>query len=276
MAIAVTRNQRFNNLALAEFHRGADKDLETVMDNRNLFLAIVISVMILLGFEFFYPKPPAPVQQAGVVEQAASAGSAPTGASAPQSTTGQSQMPTVPGAVPSTPEIQAAMAAAGVVQNLTELLNDPARISITSPTVTGSISLHGGRIDDLILNGYTETLDKNSPKIRLLTPRGAPNAYYAEHGWIAPQGVSVPSTDTLWTANRTVLDPTNPVTLTWDNGQGLTFKRIIALDTDYMFTITQSVVNATSTALTMNPYGLVSRWGTPETSGLYILHEGPT
>ncbi|PHS74718.1 MAG: membrane protein insertase YidC [Rhodospirillaceae bacterium] len=243
------------------------------MDNRNLFLAIVISVVILLGFEFFYPKPP--VQQAAVTEQAASAGSAPTQASAPQASANQSQIPTVPGAVPSTPKIQAAMAAAAVVDNITTLLNDPARVSITTPSVTGSISLRGGRIDDLILNAYTETLDANSPKIRLLTPRGAQNAYYAEHGWIAPQGVAVPSTDTLWKADRTVLDPHTPVNLTWDNGQGLTFKRTISIDKDYMFTITQSVANATNTALTMNPYGLVSRWGTPETSGLYILHEGP-
>ena len=245
------------------------------MDNRNLFLAIVISVVILLGFEFFYPKPPAPVGQAAITEPVASAGSAPTGASAPQATTNQSQIPTVPGAVPSTPQIQAAMAAATVAQNVTTLLNDPARISIATPSVTGSISLRGGRIDDLILNAYTETMDANSPKVRLLTPRGAQNAYYAEHGWIAPAGVAVPSTDTLWKADRTALNPSTPVNLTWDNGQGLTFKRTISIDNDYMFTITQSVTNATNTALTMNPYGLVSRWGTPETSGLYILHEGP-
>lgn len=245
------------------------------MDNRNLFLAIIISVVILLGFEFFYPKPPAPVGQAAITEQEAAAGSAPTGASAPQATANQSQIPTVPGAVPSTPKIEAAMAAAAVAENMTTLLNDPARISITTPSVTGSISLRGGRIDDLILNAYTETLDPASPKIRLLTPRGAPNAYYAEHGWIAPEGVSVPSTDTLWTADRMSLDPRTPVTLTWNNGQGLTFKRTISVDNDYMFTITQSISNATNTALTMNPYGLVSRWGTPETSGLYILHEGP-
>lgn len=245
------------------------------MDNRNLLLAIVISIAILVGFEFLYPKTPQPVDQATAVTEPQAAGSAPSQGSAPQPAVGQAQMPTIPGAVPSTPQIEAAQAAQAAAQTVSELINNPARVSITSPSVTGSIALRGARIDDLILNNYKETLDDNSANIRLLTPRGAENAYYAEHGWIAPKGVAVPSTDTLWTADRTVLDPVTPVTLTWDNGQGLLFKRTIALDKNYMFSITQSVTNTTNSAITMNPYGLVSRWGTPDISGLYILHEGP-
>ena len=236
------------------------------MDNRNLFLAIVISIAILLGFEFLYPKLTAPVEQsrAPTVTQPQSSGAVSTLA----------QRPTAPGAVPSTPQIDAATAAVMSAQTMTELLNDPARVSITSPSLTGSIALRGGRIDDLVLNAYRETLDANSPNVRLLTPRGAANAYYAEHGWIAPVGVSVPVSDTLWTADSKVLDPANPVTLTWKNGQGLTFKRTIAIDKDYMFSITQSVINSSASSISLNPYGLVSRWGTPKTSGLYILHEG--
>lgn len=242
------------------------------MDNRNLLLAIVISILILIGFEYLYPKASQPVDT--LTNPQASAGADPTQLIAP-GTAVQSQIPTVPGAVASTPTIEAAKMAAEVAQNITQLLSDPARVSITSPSVTGSISLRGGRIDDLILNAYRETLDDNSPNIRLLSPRGAENAYYAEHGWIAPVGVVVPDSNTMWTANRRVLDPVTPVTLTWDNGHGLTFKRTIALDKNYMFTITQSVSNATGAAVTLNPYGLVSRWGTPKISGLYILHEGP-
>jgi len=246
---------------------------DTVMDNRNLFLAILISIAILLGFEFLYPKPPAPVGQAAAPALTQPQSAPSTTPAAPQGT--QAQMPTVPGAVPTTPVIEAANAAAMVQQTLAEQINDPARVSITSPSLTGSIALKGGRIDDLILNSYKDTLDPDSANIRLLSPRGTLNAYYAEHGWIAPTGIQVPSSDTLWSANRKVLDPANPVTLTWNNGQGLTFKRIIAIDKDYMFAITQSVSNASGQAVTLNPYGLVSRWGTPETTGLYILHEGP-
>ncbi|MBL4692483.1 MAG: membrane protein insertase YidC [Magnetovibrio sp.] len=243
-----------------------------MMDNRNLVLAIVISILILVGFEYLYPKAPTPVDSP-----------ASTQLNTPQTTTpgmqtpamDQAQIPTVPGAVATTPKLQAAQAAAVVAQSLSQMLSSSERVSITTPSVTGSIALRGGRIDDLILNLYKETLDADSANIRLLSPRGTEKAYYAEHGWIAPAGVAVPTSDTLWTANRTVLDPVNPVTLTWDNGQGLTFKRVIAIDKDYMFTITQSVNNATAAAVTLNPYGLVSRWGTPKISGLYILHEGP-
>jgi len=244
------------------------------MDNRNLFLAIVISIAILLGFEFLYPKPPQPVAvntQPQAMDTAPSASNAPKTAVTQQTGT----MPTVPGAVPTTPQQQAQAVIAATQQTLEQLLSGVGRVSITSPNVTGSISLQGARIDDLTLNGYQEGLDKTSPHIRLLAPRGSENAYYAEHGWIAPTGISVPTSTTVWTADHKVLNPNNPVTLSWDNGQGLTFKRTIAIDKDFMFSITQNVTNTTGKAVTLNPYGLVSRWGTPKTSGLYILHEGP-
>jgi len=231
------------------------------MDNRNLLLAIVISVVILVGFDYFNPKAPPPPAQV------VSADNTPTAANAPA---------TPGGAIPSAPGTpQTAVAAVDAFKSVAELVASEARVSITSPSLTGSLSLKGARIDDLILNGYNETIEKDSPKIRLLSPRGAENAYYAEHGWVAPAGVKVPGADTLWTANRTVLSPESPVTLTWDNGDGLTFVRTIALDKDFMFSVTQRVTNTTGASVALHPYALVSRWGTPETSGLYVLHEGP-
>ena len=184
-------------------------------------------------------------------------------------------MPTAPGTPQTAAAAAAAAAAAPGFKSVAELVADRARVSITSPSVTGSLSLKGARIDDLILNGYNETLDENSSKIRILSPRGTNNAYYAEHGWVAPAGVKVPDGDTLWSANRTVLSPESPVTLTWNNGEGLTFTRTIAVDKDFMFSVAQRVTNNSGAAVALHPYALVSRWGTPETSGLYVLHEGP-
>ncbi len=237
------------------------------MDNRNLLLAIVISVVILVGFDFFNPKAPPPPAQV------ATTSTTPTAANTPQMPAGT--MPTAPGTPQTAAAAAAAAAAAPGFKSVAELVADRARVSITSPSVTGSLSLKGARIDDLILNGYNETLDENSSKIRILSPRGTNNAYYAEHGWVAPAGVKVPDGDTLWSANRTVLSPESPVTLTWDNGEGLTFTRTIAVDKDFMFSVAQRVTNNSGTAVVLHPYALVSRWGTPETSGLYVLHEGP-
>lgn len=236
------------------------------MDNRNLILAIVLSAAILFGFELLYPKVETPVTATQVATDAVT--TTPSAASAPQAPGGAAPAVVVaPQGLPQAEEL-------AQEATLQELLTAGPRISVTSTNLTGSISLVGGRIDDLILNGYNETLDENSAKIRLLTPRGAMDAYYADYGWVGA-GVKLPAVDTLWTANRTTLSPASPVTLTWDNGEGLTFKRAIAVDDDFMFTVTQSVTNNAATAVTLNPYALVSRWGMPETSGLYILHEGP-
>jgi len=231
------------------------------MDNRNLFLAIAISVVILIGFDYLNPTPPQPASPTATVS------SSPTPARSSAAGTTTSLTPgTAPGAT---------IAAINTFQSIAKQISSQARISITSPSVTGSLTLKGARLDDLILNAYTKTIDKNSPKIRLLSPRGAENAYYAEYGWVAPTGVQVPGTDTLWTADRTVLSPQTPVTLRWDNGAGLLFKRTISLDKDFMFTVTQNVTNTSSKAVALHSYALVSRWGTPKTSGLYVLHEGP-
>ena len=144
------------------------------------------------------------------------------------------------------------------------------------PALKGSISLKGARIDDLKLAEYHETVDPKSPEIVLLTPPGMPDAYYAEFGWVASgAGVKLPDANTLWQADRTTLTPATPVTLTWDNGQGLKFERTYAIDDAYMVQVTQKVENSGSAAVTLFPYGLVSRSGDPPTSNYYILHEGP-
>jgi len=238
------------------------------MDNRNLILAIVLSVVILLGFEMLYPSAPPQTSGDAMVAQSNQPGTQ-SGADPSVPTPPQVGQPAQPGVAPAA---QAPMI--DELQSVAQIVAQGARVSITTPSVTGSIALKGGRIDDLILNGYNETLDEGSAKIRLLSPRGTDNAYYAEYGWVGAN-VKLPNKDTVWAADKSVLDPSGPVTLSWNNGEGLTFKRIIAIDKDFMFTITQRVENQSAQAVTLNPYGLVTRWGTPEVSGLYILHEGP-
>ncbi len=238
------------------------------MDNRNLILAVVLSVVILFGFEMMYPSQPTPVTNT-VATQPGQDPSVPT---APQTQPQAQSTAQATGQAGSMPGVDSQLL--DQLKTVEQIVAEGARVSITSPSITGSIALKGGRIDDLVLNAYTEELEENSANIRLLTPRGTENAYYAEYGWVGAN-IKTPNKDTVWTTDKPVLSPDNPVTLSWDNGEGLTFKRTIAIDKDFLFTITQRVENNSGAAVTLNPYGLVTRWGTPEVSGLYILHEGP-
>ena len=141
---------------------------------------------------------------------------------------------------------------------------------------SGSISLKGGRIDDVSLKGYRETPDANSPHIVLLSPPGSPQPYFAETGFVGQPGSSValPKPDTLWQADSNELTETKPVTLTWDNGQGLLFQRTISVDPQYMFTVKDTVENKGGSAVSLYPYAFVRRIGTPAVSGYAVLFEG--
>ncbi|MGB7180196.1 MAG: membrane protein insertase YidC, partial [Xanthobacteraceae bacterium] len=151
------------------------------------------------------------------------------------------------------------------------------RIAISTPRLGGSIDLKGGRVDDLTLTQYRETIDAESPPIVLFSPSGAPDAYYAEFGWVPASGTTaaMPGPDTTWKQQGSgALGIDRPVTLTYDNGQGLTFTRTIAIDDHYLFTIRDNVANAGGSPVTLFPYALISRHGTPPVLGYYILHEG--
>ena len=240
-----------------------------IMENKNLVLAIVLSIAIVLGFEFFYNKPRLERERALQAERAAR--ETPT-----QVVPGPAPQQAVPGAPSATaPTAPATGAPATPVVDRDTLVAQQPRVRIDTPGMQGSILLKGARIDDLKLPQYRETVDRNSPPITLLTPQGVPHSYFAEFGWVGPQGVALPGPDTVWTADRQTLTTSSPVTLSWDNGQGLRFERRIALDGEYMFSITQRVVNTGSAPVQLYPYGLVARSGMPKTQGFYILHEGP-
>ena len=159
-----------------------------------------------------------------------------------------------------------------------QAVTDAGRITIDTPRLEGSLSLLAGRIDDLRLKDYTESIEDGSPIVTLLSPEGSDHAYYGINGWAAASGVDptdVPGPTTLWTSRSTTLTPSSPVTLTWDNGKGLSFRRVISIDKNFMFNIEQSVSNASSTPVALAPYGQIARHGEPPNlKGFFILHEG--
>ncbi|HEY5795611.1 MAG TPA: membrane protein insertase YidC [Bosea sp. (in: a-proteobacteria)] len=233
-----------------------------------MLLAITLSVVILLGWQFFYAKPQMEKQQQiaqqnqqAQSQQAPAAGVAP----APSSVPGQSAT-TVPGAAP----------AAAVAATREQALALSPRVRIDTPRIAGSISLTGSRIDDISLKAFRETVDPNSPIIVLLSPLGGPNGYYSDFGWVAAPGTTVPlpNASTVWTPDAQVLTPAKPLTLTWDNGQGLLFRRIVTIDENAMFSVKDEVENKGAAAVTLFPYAQVVRHGRPPTLGYYVLHEG--
>ena len=155
---------------------------------------------------------------------------------------------------------------------------DADRIKINTPRLEGSLSLLAGRIDDLRLKDYTETIKEGSPIVTLLSAEGSANAYYGLNGWAAASGVEptdVPGPNTLWSSTSKSLTPDSPVTLNWDNGKGLSFQRIISVDENFMFNVKQSVTNLSTSTVALAPYGQIARHGEPPNlKGFFILHEG--
>jgi YidC/Oxa1 family membrane protein insertase len=245
-------------------------------DQKNLLLALVLAGVVLLGWQYFFASPQLErqrqqaQQQQQMQQQAQQAPpNAPPGG-APQVTPGT---PAAPGATPQAPAVPSA------VQTLTReaaLATSP-RIRIDTPRLTGSLRLMGGRIDDLALVQYRETVDPKSPPIELLSPSGSPQPYYAEFGWTGAAGTAakLPGPDTLWRAEGTgALSVDHPVTLVYDNGDGLQFRRTVSVDDKYLFTVRDEVTNNSTAAVTLYPYALISRHGTPP-PGYGVSHEGP-
>jgi YidC/Oxa1 family membrane protein insertase len=237
-------------------------------DQKNTILAIVLSALVLIGWQLYFGLPQVEKQRQLQQQQAQERAPGPQTppASAPAQPGAPAQAPGQPaGPTPHTMTREAALAASP-------------RVLIDTPSLAGSIALKGGRIDDLSLIRYHETVDPHSPPIVLLSPSGSPAPFYSEFGWVAETGAAakVPGPDTLWQQQGSgALAVGRPVTLLFDNGEGLEFRRTIAVDDKYLFTVKDEVVNKGAAAVTLYPYALISRHGTPPTLGYYILHEGP-
>ena len=233
-------------------------------DNRNFIIAMVLTVLILLGYSYLYEVPQKQAAQQAAQQQAADGSkkddSLPDFGPAsdnPTDVKGKSPADSLP-----------------IALDRAEALKSGQRITIISPHVKGSIALKGARIDDLTLSDYKETVDKDSPDVALLNPEGTKKSYFVDFNW-GIDGLKGPDKNSVWTANKDELEAGDSVTLTWDNGAGLLFSRTIALDRDYMFTITQKVTNQTDATVKVAQYGRIIRTGRPSGRSFYISHQGP-
>lgn len=219
-------------------------------ETRNLILAVGLSMAVFVAWFFLFPQPDKSKEVAQ--QQAQATATVPT--------------PTGTGGV-----------AFQHVNREAALALDPARVKIDTAAVDGSIRLKGARFDDLNLRRYRTEVDKNSPEINLLQPVGVMHPHYAEFGWVgdAGQGAVLPTADTEWTqTGGDTLSFGKPVTLQWDNGQGLVFTRTISIDEDYLATITDSVENKTGAPVKLFPYGALVRGGVPFFHEIWVVHQG--
>ena len=226
-------------------------------NNKNVLLAIALAAAVLFVWQYFVATPAMKAEQA---RQAAL-----TKQEKGKPAAGPASAPNLPGIAGSTPQMsrEAALKVGG------------ARIAIDTPMVDGSILLKGAKLDDLRLKKYRETVDPKSPEIVVLAPKGTDYPYYATFGWAASNAQAMPDDNSEWRqTNGGMLSPGHPVTLTWDNGHGLVFTRIIAIDDKYMFTVNDSVANRGGAPVDLFPYGTVERQSIPKTTSFFILHEG--
>jgi YidC/Oxa1 family membrane protein insertase len=237
-------------------------------NNRNFFITIALSVLILTLWQVFYMNPKIENErEAARVQQERLAVEQQT----PQTPAQVGDAPSAPaGAVPGAP---AGMASA---ESRDAAVAASQRVKIDTPSLIGSINLTGARLDDVRLKRYHETVDDSSPMIELLNPQSLPNGYFAEIGFVGNADAgTMPGADTVWSVegNQT-LTPTTPVTLVFTNDKGLTFRRTIAVDSDYMFTVSDTVTNGAAAAVSLSNYGRVTRFDKPTTPSIYVLHEG--
>ncbi|MGV3490842.1 MAG: membrane protein insertase YidC, partial [Devosia sp.] len=244
-------------------------------NNRNMIIAIVLSVVVLFGWQFFVANPQLErAQQQAQLEaqQAAATAGTDTGLATP-----------VGAGADATAVAAAATAASsgqvGVFATREAALAATPRVMIDTPDLAGSISLTGARLDDLQLKQYRETVDPTSPIITLLNPSGAPAGYYVENGWVPAAGGNavLPDANTVWSVegDNAALTVATPVVLRWDNGAGLVFRRTITVDDQYLFTVVQSVENTTAGDIALYPYSRIVRQGTPRVQNFFVQHEGP-
>ena len=234
------------------------------MEQKNLLLAIIFSVAIMLGWQAYFGEKPSPTPK----KEASNTTNPTKGVSsdappAPGTMTKSSELPSLGQADPNSK-----------TNDQTNILNASPRIKINSPKLRGSISLKGAQFDDLTLTGYKETIEADSKNVKLLAPVNGNSGYLATLGWWSTSQSKIPNKNTIWKANKNTLSPENPVTLNWINSDGVVFQKIISLDDNYMFTVRKRILNKSSESISLKPYDRIVRYSTPDTLGFYILHEG--
>jgi YidC/Oxa1 family membrane protein insertase len=219
-----------------------------VKDNKNLILAVVLSALILLGWTWasskFFPtaNPPSTKVENG------------------------KQVPL--------PQAQPVPATPKATQSRSAVLGSTPRVRIETPSLQGSLNLRGAQIDDLVLLRQRQTIAKDSPPVRLLSPLGAPGSYVASFGWVG-QGTAAPDLNTVWTADGSTLSPGHPVTLTTQSADGVRYEMKIAVDDGYLFTVDQRAINTSDKPVVVRPIGLVSRASKSTDPTTWTNHVGP-
>lgn len=243
-------------------------------DQKNLILAIVLSVAIILLFQMVIspPQRPTPPQNPTTSTQPPGTPSTTPPGTTPPGTTPPTTQPTPPGTVPP------AVPPKAVTRD--DLLKQSPRVPIDAKRVLGSISLKGGLLDDVTLRDYREAVQKSAPNVHILNPAasGKGKAYYVAFGWQAVAGakpVDLPNDNTLWQAEGGPLAPGKPVTLTWTNPQGLKFSRRFEIDDNYLVTVQETIENTGTEPVQLAPYSVAKLVGEPKGLGFFILHEGP-
>ena len=228
-----------------------NKDQMNPEDTRNLMIFCVISLVLYLGYEHFILGPQqealAKVKEAQLTQQQA----------------------VVEQVVTAEPEV--------AVLERSEIIQQDQRVSIDNGVIFGTINTQGGRIDDIGLHDYHETLEKEK-NVHILSPKGSDHPRYVEHGWVSSDiSLTLPKSDTTWrVSGDTILKPGRDVVLDWDNGAGLVFTKVFSIDDENLITVKQSVINNSGQVVSLLPYGLVAQRGLPEAlQATWILHEGP-
>ena len=217
------------------------------MENqKNLFLAIVISMAIIFGFQLLVPQPErAPISEEQTFEE-------------------------------NSVELNIQNTNTQIVINRDEVISSSGRVIFDNGKIKGSINLEGGFIDDLVLEEFRETLDPTSDLIEFLNPLGSQDAYYLDTGWVSSDStLELPNNKSIWKTDKTSMGVDDPVKLFWTNSQGITFEKIISLDENYLFNVDQRVINNSDKSFDLFPFGLSKRQGIPEMQNFFILHEGP-
>lgn len=225
-------------------------------ESRNFILFAVLSLGILIGYQSLYLGPKEAERQRYEQEQREALGE-----------TIQPPATTDAGPAPTTTQEPAAAS---------PVYEDAGRVEINTPELSGSISLRGARLDDLLLNNHRISLEENSGNVRLLRPLNELDSYFVRFGWTAKDKDRdfVPGPATIWAATGGELTPSSPVTLSWTNADAVTYEIALTVDEQFMFNVAQTVRNASGNAIEVAPYGIINREGEPDTDGLYILHEG--
>jgi YidC/Oxa1 family membrane protein insertase len=241
-------------------------------NNRNYFVAILLSVLVLIAWQFFYVSPKIERErQAAEMLQEQQAATQPNATGTDTVTPG-----TVDGSAPGGETALPGVVAPQAGLSLEDALAQSERIVIDTPSLSGSINLTGARIDDLLLKEYHVDVDPQSPRIQLFSPAQQDNGYFAEVGFITDAASGpAPGPDTVWSAEPgQQLTPDSPVTLTYDNGAGLVFTRTISVDEHYLFQFEDTIANSSEQTASVAGYGRVTRFYRPDTQGIYVLHEG--